>query len=150
VGVSRPRGAVILERMADDLDRARDAAGRTALGGPEGRIESTFLDAETVIVVVQGDVGYELAQQLRQHLYGVVEAGVLRIVVDLGDSGFVSSLALGALLGAVRRLRPRGGQLRVACSSPNVQRIFELTMLDRALPLYPSVEAATGRWGRLS
>ena len=137
--------------MADDLDRFRDTAGRTALGGPpEAKIESTFLDAETVIVIVQGDVGYELAQQLRQHLYGVIEAGVLRIVVDLGDSGFVSSLALGALLGAVRRLRPRGGQLRVACTSPNVQRIFELTMLDRALPLYPSVDAATGRWGRLS
>ena len=136
--------------MADSPYRFRDAEGQTAVGGTEGRIESTFLDAETVIVVVQGDVGYELAQQLRQHLYGVIEANVLRIVVDLGDSGFVSSLALGALLGAVRRLRPRGGQLRVACSSPNVQRIFELTMLDRALPLYPSVEAATGRWSRVS
>jgi anti-sigma B factor antagonist len=136
--------------MADDLHRSSDAGTQAAIGGLEGRIESTFLDAETVIVLVEGDVGYQLAQQLRQHLYGVIEAGVLRIVVDLGDSGFVSSLALGALLGAVRRLRPRGGQLRVACTSPNVQRIFELTMLDRALPLYPSAEEATGRWGRLS
>ena len=129
--------------MADNPSRPQ--APRSA-GTAEGQIESTFLDAETVVVAVRGEIGYELAQQLRLHLYGMIEAGALRIVVDLGDADFVSSLALGALLGAVRRLRPRGGQLRVACSSPNVRRVFELTMLDRALPLYVSVENATGRW----
>jgi anti-sigma B factor antagonist len=123
---------------------------RSGAEATEARIESTFVDAETVIVLVRGEVGYEVAQQLRQHLYGVIEAGALRIVVDLGDTAFVSSLALGALLGAVRRLRPRGGHLRVACTSSNVRRVFELTMLDRALPLYPSLEAALGRWGPVS
>lgn len=132
--------------MAHESGRSRRRL--TAVGAAEASIDTTFLDGETAVVAVRGDVDYASSQQLRRHLYGVVDAGVLRLVVDLGDTAFVSSLALGALLGTMRRLRPRGGQMRVACSSESVRRLFELTMLERALPLYGSVEEALGRWHR--
>ena len=99
--------------MGDDHRRPGRGTA-TSAGAAETTVETTFLDAETAIVAVRGDVGYEVSQQLRRHLYGVVDAGVLRLVVDLGDAAFVSSLALGALLGTVGGCAPAAA----SCASP--------------------------------
>jgi anti-sigma B factor antagonist len=66
-------------------------------------------------------------------------------VVDLSDTTFIDSMTLGVLLGAVKRLRPRGGQLRVVCSDPNIRKIFEITLLDRVFSLYATRGAALER-----
>ena len=55
---------------------------------------------------------------------------------------FVDSMALGVLVGAMRRLAERGGELRIACADQGVRRIFEITMLDRVFAFSPSREAA--------
>ena len=68
----------------------------------------------------------------------------MNVVVDLSDTTFIDSMTLGVLLGAVKRLRPRGGQL-VVCSDPNIRKIFEITLLDRVFALYSSREAAFER-----
>lgn len=51
-------------------------------------------------------------------------------------------MTLGVLAGAGRRIAQRGGELRIVCIDPNITRIFELTLLDRLLPIYPSRTAA--------
>jgi anti-sigma B factor antagonist len=109
-------------------------------------VRTTVVDHETALVALEDEPDAELALELRRTLRELIDGGCLRLAVDLGDSGFVSSLVLGALIGAMRHLRPRGGQLRVVCSNPGSRRVFELTMLDRALPLYDSVDAALARW----
>jgi len=49
------------------------------------------------------------------------------------------------MLAAVRRLRGRGGELRIACADPNITRIFEITLLDRVFAVFPSRSAALAR-----
>ncbi len=39
--------------------------------------------------------------------------------------------ALGVLIGAVKRLRQRDGQLVIVNSDPNIQKTFEITGLDQ-------------------
>ena len=39
------------------------------------------------------------------------------------------------LLDAMKRLRARGGVLRIVGPRPDVRRIFEITLLDRVFPL---------------
>ena len=51
-------------------------------------------------------------------------------------------MMLGVLLSATRRAGPNGTELRIVVDDPHVRRIFELTLLDRVMKLYPSVEAA--------
>jgi anti-anti-sigma factor len=51
---------------------------------------------------------------------------------------------LGVLLSATRRARPNGTTLRLVVDDPHVRRIFELTLLDHVMQLYPSVEVARG------
>jgi anti-anti-sigma regulatory factor len=39
-------------------------------------------------------------------------------------------------MGAVKRLRPSGGELAIACHDPNIRKIFEITMLDRVFEIF--------------
>ena len=45
-------------------------------------------------------------------------------------------------MGAVKRLRPAGGELAIACSDPNVRKIFAITLLDRIFAIYDTPDAA--------
>lgn len=66
------------------------------------------------------------------------------LVVDLANVTFIDSMTLGVLLGASKRMRPRGGQLRLVVSEPSVRKIFEITLLDRVFDLHASREDAIG------
>jgi anti-sigma B factor antagonist len=58
-----------------------------------------------------------------------------RIVVDLHAVAFLDSTALGILVRAVREVDERGGDIRVVLPGGTARRIFEITTLDRVLPV---------------
>lgn len=57
------------------------------------------------------------------------------LVVDLSRTTFLDSSVLGVLIGALKRLRGRGGRLVVVQPPLAIRRIFEITALDRVLEL---------------
>jgi anti-sigma B factor antagonist len=65
-----------------------------------------------------------------------------RVVVDLAAVSFMDSTALGLVVRAVRMLGERGGEVRVVLPRTAARRIFEITTLDRTLPVSPSREEA--------
>jgi anti-sigma B factor antagonist len=73
-----------------------------------------------------------------------IAAGVDRVVVDLTGASFIDSSSLGALIGAHRRLKSRGGRLVVACDVEAIVKTFRITGLDGVFELVDSVEAALG------
>jgi anti-sigma B factor antagonist len=75
------------------------------------------------------DVRAELAQ-----LTGTTDA--LTVVCDLSAVTFLDSSGLGVLIGALKRLRESGGELRIVQPRSEARRIFSLTSLDRVLPIY--------------
>jgi anti-sigma B factor antagonist len=108
-------------------------------------VESARLGDDTVLIALTGQVDLHTAPELRDELVGAIEGGALNIVVDLSRATFIDSMTLGVLLGAVKRLRPRGGRLRIVCTDPNIRKIFEITLLDRVFALYRTREAALER-----
>ena len=98
---------------------------------------------ELHIVTLRGEIDAFTAPTLRADLRHLVEErGARIVVVDLEAVTFLDSSALGALVGAFRRLRERDGQLRIVEPRAAASRIFELTGLDAVLDLYPDREAA--------
>ena len=64
------------------------------------------------------------------------------VVVDLQQITFIDSAGLGVLVGAHRRMRERGGRLRIVRPPPLVERAFELTGLDEVLDMRDDREQA--------
>ena len=90
----------------------------------------------TSLVVVDGDVDLHSAPELRDRLSTLADNGARQVVVDLSGSTFLDSMALGVLLASKKRLDADGKRLDIVVSTPDVRRIFEITMLDRIFDLY--------------
>jgi len=105
------------------------------------RIHEERSPGGTVVLVLHGEADLHVAPEVRDRLLEAIESGASGIVVDLAEVTFVDSMMLGALLGAMKRMRSKGA-LRVVVSSPEIRRLFEITLLDRVFSLDESRHAA--------
>jgi len=85
-----------------------------------------------VVLRCRGVLSWEdrvaLADGVEQHLDG--QAGVLGVVLDLGEVTFINSAGLGALFQLAQRLRARQTRLAFANVSPMLKRLFQTVGLD--------------------
>ena len=100
------------------------------------QVSTTDLDDGIARVVVLGEADIYTAPDLKEALNAAIEGGARSVLVDLSGATFIDSTTLGVLMGAVRRLRPAGGEVAIACADPNIRRIFEITLLDRVFPIF--------------
>ena len=96
----------------------------------------------TVLSVV-GELDIVGAPELRQAVVKAVADGARRLILDFSDLDFVDSFGIGVVVGALKRVRQRDGDLAVVCPVPRVRRVFEMCDLDRVLAMHASVEHVT-------
>jgi len=97
---------------------------------------ATEESGHTRIVLAAGEVDAFAAPDL---LSAFLETrGATRVLVDLTRVSFMDSTALGAIVRSVRELGEDGAEVRVVLPSGSARRIFEITTLDRVLPVAPS------------
>lgn len=94
------------------------------------------------VVSVKGEVDLATAPSLKNRLLELVADGVTEIVVDLSDTDFLDSTGLGAVVAAYKRVRAHDGHLRLVATSARVKRVFEITNLDRVVPICATIEEA--------
>lgn len=94
------------------------------------------------VLSVSGEIDMATAPGLRERLHGLLAEETQKLVVDLDDVGFLDSTALGVLVGALKRARSEGGDVRIVCTQPRVRKVFEITRLDSAFDLFDSVDEA--------
>ena len=111
---------------------------------PEFSLSQESLDSERHVVAVRGEIDLFTAPELKSALSEAIESGHTRIVVDLTDTTFLDSTALGVLIGAVKRLRSRDGQLVIVNTDANIAKTFEITGLDQIFTILGDRDAAVG------
>ena len=109
---------------------------------PEFALTEDALDADRHVVAVRGEIDLFTAPELKQKLTDAIEGGKSRIVVDLTDTSFLDSTALGVLIGAVKRLRSRDGALVIVNVDQNIAKTFEITGLDQIFTIRSSRDDA--------
>jgi anti-sigma B factor antagonist len=97
--------------------------------------------------VIVGEVDMATTPQLRDELIGLVDAGELRLVLDVSGVPFLDSTGLGVLMEVHRRLRDNTGAVALVGARPPLIRLLTITNLSRALPVYRSVEDAIAAIG---
>ena len=95
------------------------------------------------ILTVEGEVDAHTAPQLKSAIGAVMDQGANDVVIDLDQVSFMDSTGLGVLVGALKRLREQGGELRIVCSRRPILRVLEITGLDKVIPLYSGLAEAT-------
>jgi anti-sigma B factor antagonist len=70
-----------------------------------------------------------------------------KIVLDLSRLRFVDSSGLGAFISCLRRLKARGGELKLAGMSKPVQGVFELVRMQRVFDILATRDDAVRAFG---
>ena len=120
----------------------RDAHGAESAAASPGP-EVYAPNALCRVITPSGEIDAHTAPALRLAVADqLVDPAVTHLVVDLSRTTFLDSSALGVLIGAFKRMRERDGRLDIVQPPPELRRIFEITALDRILPLWESRDLA--------
>jgi anti-sigma B factor antagonist len=95
-------------------------------------------ESDAVVMTLEGELDAYSAPALTESLASSDLDELGRLVADLGRVSFMDSTALGVLVRAVREVVEQGGHARVVLPDTMARRIFEITTLDRVLPVAPS------------
>jgi anti-sigma B factor antagonist len=131
-------------------------AGRSGAGLPAGgpgkpnrlEMQSPFALSERLVqdgrglIAVKGELDLFTAPDLRTKINDSIDAGVRELIVDLSETAFLDSTALGVLLGALKRLRSFEGQLVIVDGRDNITRTFRVAGVDQILTIVNSYEEA--------
>jgi anti-sigma B factor antagonist len=98
---------------------------------PEFAITEQGSEAGHHVIAARGEIDLFTAPDLKQVLTDAIEGGEHRVVIDLSEVSFLDSTALGVLIGAVKRLRSRGGALAIVNTDSSIAKTFEITGLDQ-------------------
>lgn len=94
------------------------------------------------VVGAAGEIDVFTAPDLDAGLGEVIAAGGVRIVLDLTGVTFLDSTGLGVLVKSLKSVRAEQGWVRLVIGSQKIRKIFDITGLDAAMPLYDTVEEA--------
>jgi len=97
----------------------------------------------TSLIQLEGEVDVYTAPQLKQQIISLLDGGARHVIVNLSGVDYLDSTALGVLIGGLKRLRERDGNLELICPNPRIKRIFEITGLDRIFNIYATEEEST-------
>jgi anti-anti-sigma factor len=95
-----------------------------------------------VVLHVTGRMDAENAVQFEQQCESCISEGATRLVIDVGDLRYVSSMGLRSFVFIAQKLREKGGELRICRLTGLVKQVFEITRLNQVLPLHDSLESA--------
>ena len=98
-------------------------------------------DERTSVVALEGELDLGRAPSLKWALVDSVDAGYKQLVVDLTRVRFMDSTALSVLVGVNRSLDV-GARLAIVCVNTNVLKIFELSGMDGAFAIFPTLDEA--------
>lgn len=103
---------------------------------PEFTLTQERIDDDRLVVAIHGEIDLFTAPEFKAALANAIDAGVTRIVVDLTETGFLDSTALGVLIGAIKRLRARDGRLTIVNVDESIAKTFEITGLDQIFTIF--------------
>lgn len=108
----------------------------------EASVRTRQIDSTTYRIALAGEIDMYTSPEFRDDLRSCIERGASEVIVDLSAATFIDSTFLGIVLGGMRSLRERGGEISVVCPD-SIRRTFEITGLDRVLTFAEApVEAA--------
>jgi len=105
---------------------------------------STREEGEFTVVEVGGEVDVYTAPRLREAVVSAIDAGNVKLVIDVDRVDFLDSTGVGVLVGALKKVRGEGGTLDIVCTQPRLLKIFDITGLDKVFGLHASVPEAIG------
>ena len=111
-------------------------------GGFHVSSRKALSEGGVTIIDVKGDLADQTAEEMGQTLARLVAAGRRNVVLNLGGTDFISTQGIAQCVAGQKRLRQRGGELKIAGASSELKRILDLVSLDKIIECHAEVRHA--------
>lgn len=95
------------------------------------------------VIALPEHINVSNASQIREELLWVINRGAIVLIADMTATLSCDHSGADAVMRAYQRALASGTGLRLVVSAPVVRRVLGINGLDRLIPVYPSLEAAT-------
>jgi anti-sigma B factor antagonist len=112
------------------------------------KITTDLRDAQGALMRLEGRFDADTADAFKQAVKDLATRGVQHVTVDMAQVTFLDSSGLSALVAALKVLRQAGGGVNLAAVGPQAKTALRLTLLDKVLPIYETVEEAARHFRR--
>src|SRR3989337_2244086 len=129
----------LLEELLNEKEQLRTRAAAFEKDLERLRREGGGLQPERediVEVAPKGDLDMASVSQMKLQDY--INAGRIKLVLDLESIEYIDSAGLGEIVRAMKRAREAGGDLRLCGVHGPVGTIIEITGLNKAISVYPT------------
>jgi anti-sigma B factor antagonist len=104
------------------------------------------IDGVLIVEIPGENLDADNSQELKQDLSAVIEAHP-KIVFDMGQLRFVDSSGCGAILSCFKKIKSRGGELKLIRLQDRVLELFKLMRLERIFDIFQTKEDAVNAFG---
>lgn len=105
------------------------------------RISDRTADDVTVFSIA-GKLDTHTSQEAQDLLLGAIDAGTLKIVVNLEEMEYISSIGFRVFLMAAKRLQNDGGEFRLCGIAGNVKEVFDISGFATVFNIYENEATA--------
>lgn len=98
----------------------------------------THLENGHTVITPRGEIDLVSQSDLKKLINDLVVEGQVDLVVDLGETTFLDSTALGALIGARRLTHTFKGSFALVCAEERLLKLFRITSLDKFFAIHES------------
>ena len=108
------------------------------------RLQTTRVEPEIVVVHFSGSItsGRESQVIVESLLSDLLHQNEKKLIFDLTGVEQIDSTGANILIWCFLAVREACGEVRFACSTAKVARVFKITRLDAVMACYPTVAAA--------
>ncbi len=104
---------------------------------------STDMDGGVCIVSPQGDIRLgEGDLALRDTIHKQLEAGCMKLILNMKDVRFIDSAGIGEIVASYQRVKKSGGDLKLAALNERITDLFTLTRLITIFDVQPDSKTA--------
>jgi len=97
---------------------------------------------DITILKVKGNIQHTDTPNFEKELESLLEENVIKIIIDLTNVKLVSSSALGTLIAMQRRIKRKGGDIRLVITENEVLRVMQITLLNRVFQIFGTLADA--------
>ena len=95
-----------------------------------------------VVTIKEARVDMAISRKLREELSEILTEKPMILVINLSETQYFDSSALGSLVTILREAREYGGQVRLANLNQTLITLMKLSKLDAMFEIYENVENA--------
>ena len=97
---------------------------------------------DITIVEVTGQLIVGNRQELKDDVLKLLDGGARKFLIDFNDTAYIDSSGLGVLVSLSKKIREKGGEMRLSNLNEDLRTLFELTKLDTLFVIADSRDRA--------